>query len=89
MLVMALAVSLPREAPIAPAVATNEAADTAVDDRFAVVADLVGDLDWDTAVSAGLIVSPGAADRAVLDLTALEQRELARLLQAELTRAKS
>lgn len=89
LLVMALAVSLPREAPIARAVAINEAADTAVEDSFAVVADLVGDLDWDTAVSAGLIVSPGAADRAVLDLTALEQRELARLLQAELTRAKS
>ena len=35
------------------------------------------------------VVAPGAADRAVLELTALEQQELTRLLQAELTRAKS
>ena len=46
-------------------------------------------MDWDTAVSAGLTVAPGAADQAVLELTAAEQQELTRLLQAELTRAKS
>ncbi len=71
------------------AVANSEAAASTLDDGFAVVADLVGDFDWETAVSAGLIVAPGAADRAVLELTALEQQELTRLLQAELTRAKS
>ena len=89
LIVMALAVAFPREARIAPEVATGEASDTTVDDRFTLVADLVGDFDWETAVSAGLTVAPGAADRAVLELTALEQQELTRLLQAELTRAKS
>lgn len=89
LIVMALAVAFPREARIAPEVATGEASDTTVDDRFALVADLVGEFDWETAVSAGLTVAPGAADRAVLELTALEQQELTRLLHAELTRAKS
>ena len=89
LIVMALAVAFPREARIAPEVATGEASDTTLDDRFTLVADLVGDFDWETAVSAGLTVAPGAADRAVLELTALEQQELTRLLQAELTRAKS
>ena len=89
LLVMVLAVSLPREAPVAPVMANNAAAETTGDESFAVVAELVGDFDWDTAVSAGLTVAPGAADRAVLELTALEQQALTRLLQAELTRAKS
>jgi len=89
LIVVALAVSLPREVPMESAVANSEAAASTLDDGFAVVADLVGDFDWETAVSAGLIVAPGAADRAVLELTALEQQELTRLLQAELTRAKS
>lgn len=88
MIVATLAVSLPREAPDAPAVAMHEVTDSTVD-SFAVVADLVGDFDWETAVSAGLTVAPGAAERAVLELTAVEQQELTRLLQAELTRAKS
>ena len=89
LIVLALAVALPREARIVPEVATSEASDTTIDDRFDLVADLVGDFDWETAVSAGLTVAPGAADRAVLELTALEQQALTRLLQAELTRAKS
>jgi hypothetical protein len=74
----------------APVAATTAPADAAREDPgFAVVADLVGDLDWETAVSAGLTVAPGAADRAVLELTASEQQELTRLLKAELTRTKS
>ncbi len=89
LVVMALVVALPREPQIAPAVATLEDSETTVDDRFDLVADLVGDFDWETAASAGLTVAPGATDRAVLELTALEQQELTRLLQAELTRAKS
>ena len=91
LIVAALAVSVPRVEPVPAPVATNaEPADAAREDEgFAVVADLVGDMDWDTAVSAGLTVSPGAADRAVLELTASEQQELTRLLRAELTRTKS
>jgi hypothetical protein len=89
LIVMALTTALPREARNAPEVAISEATDAAVDDRFALVADLVGDFDWETAVSAGLTVAPGAAERAVLELTAVEQQELTRLLQAELTRVKS
>jgi hypothetical protein len=58
------------------------------DDGWTLVADVVGDLDWDTAMAAGLSVEPGAVDRAVMDLTADEQRELTALLQAEL-RGKS
>lgn len=89
LLVMALAVALPRPAPLVTNVAVNEATDPAMNDSWVIVADLVGDLDWDTARSAGLTIEPGAVDQAVLELTAAEQQELTRLLKAELTRAKS
>jgi hypothetical protein len=92
LVVMALAVTVPRQQPAAPMPLATSAVPADVmpqDEGFAVVADLVGDMDWETAVSAGLTVAPGAADRAVLELTAAEQRELTRLLQAELTRTKS
>lgn len=92
MLVAALAVSVPRE-PLeprdVPALAAAEPAapdEAPPDERFAIVADLVGELDWDTAMSAGLAVKPGAADLAVLELTASEQQELTRLLK-ELTKS--
>jgi len=49
---------------------------------------LFGEFDLDTAAEAG-VLEPGVADRAVLELTAEEQAELTRLLQAELTRSKS
>ena len=42
-----------------------------------------------TAMAAGLVVTPGVAERAVLELTTEERQELTRLLKAELTRAKS
>lgn len=90
LLVMALAVAVPRQPATFVPVAVNTApADSLRDEGFAVVADLVGDMDWDTAMSAGLGVNPGAADRAVLELTATEQQELTRLLKAELIRTKS
>ena len=47
--------------------------------------DLVGDIDLDTAAAAGVVVEPGDAEQAVLQLTAEEQQELTRLLRAELT----
>lgn len=90
LLVMALAVALPRQqATPAPVAVNTEPAELLRDEGFAVVADLVGDMDWDTAMSAGFGVTPGAADLAALELTATEQQELTRLLRAELTRAKS
>lgn len=93
LVVAALAVNVPRVEPVASVAQVEintEPADVAREDQgFAVVADLVGDMDWDTAMSAGLAVAPGAADRAVLELTASEQQELTRLLKAELTRTKS
>jgi hypothetical protein len=91
LIVMGLAVAVPRQPVVPVPLATNAAPADVIgqDEGFAVVAELVGDLDWETAMSAGLSVAPGAADRAVLELTAAEQRELSRLLKAELTRTKS
>jgi len=54
------------------------------EDTWALVSDLVGPIDLDTAREAGFSTGPGAADEAVLQLTALEQEELVRLLQQEL-----
>ena len=59
------------------------------DDRWVLVADLVGEMDWETAGAAGLVVEPGDAEQAMLELSADEQRELTRLLRVELQRAKS
>lgn len=87
LIVTTLMVAVPRHAAVSPEVAIQE--QDAGDTSFAIVADLVGDMDWDTAMSAGLMVEPGAADRAMLELTVAEQQELTRLLRAELTRAKS
>ena len=58
-------------------------------DSWTMVADLVGELDLETAAEAGVLVAPGLAERAVLELTADEQQALTRLLRTELTRAKS
>lgn len=89
LVVMALAVALPKQpAPPADVAVITDLPDASGDESFALVADLVGEMDWDTAMSAGLAVEPGAAELAVLELTASEQQELTRLLR-ELTRAKS
>jgi hypothetical protein len=58
-------------------------------DSWVMLADLVGDLDVETAAAAGVAVKPGVAELAVLALTAEEQQELTRLLKVELMRAKS
>jgi hypothetical protein len=62
--------------------ATGSAADA--DEAWDVIADLVGTLDAETAVEAGIATAPGSADEAVLTLTDAEQQELVRLLQQEL-----
>lgn len=96
LLLLALLVPVPKEAEWAASPAVNDTANDRVtgdvalaDDRWVLVADLVGELDWDTASAAGLVVGPGAAEQAVLELSPDEQQELTRLLRAELQRAKS
>lgn len=94
MIILALMVSVPRQnrAERERAAAALDAPDAldapATTDSWVVLADLVGEIDLDTATAAG-VVAPGIADQAALQLTADEQRELTRLLNAELTRAKS
>lgn len=62
-----------------------EIGSSAIEDAsWTVLASISEDLSWDDAVQAGLAVAPGASDRAALQLTADEQRELIRLLRAEL-----
>lgn len=91
LLVLAVMIAVPRQ--LVPAQkATNEtvARDIALaDDSWMLVADLVGDLDWDTADAAGVSLRPGTAERAALELSVPEQRELSRLIKAELERVKS
>jgi hypothetical protein len=59
------------------------------DDSWVLVAEMVGEVDWDTAHAAGVVPRPNTVEQALLELTPQEQRELTRLLQAELQRAKS
>lgn len=91
-LLLALMIAVPKPEPSGPDVAregTAAAESLDADERWVMVENLVGDLDWETAREAGVTVKPGAADQAVLQLTAEEQQELTRLLRAELMRAKS
>jgi hypothetical protein len=67
----------------APAV-TNDDAAVAADADWVLISDLLGAIDFETAQEAGLVGAPGAADQAVLVLSAAEQQELVRLLQQEL-----
>lgn len=89
MIILGLMMAVPKQnqAEFDMAVEAPAAIDTP-DDNWVMVAALVGDIDLDTAVEAG-VIGPGVAERAVLSLTPDEQQELTRLLKAELTRAKS
>ncbi len=85
-------VPAPATTPAAPAAmsSTDGAVDVLLEpDHWDVVADLVGAVDWDAAGEAGLALTPGDADLAVLSLTEDEQRELSRLLAGEIERSKS
>jgi len=57
--------------------------------EWAFVVNVAQDLEWETIHDSGLTVRPEAAERAVLQLSQDERRELARLLEAELERSKS
>jgi hypothetical protein len=87
MVILALMVAVPKQGPVEPTRA-DAVAPVVAEDTWASFADLVGELDVDVAAEAG-VIQPGLADEAVWHLTAEEQQELSRLLQAELTRAKS
>jgi hypothetical protein len=89
LLVLTLMMTVPK--PEADTAIPDEAAAVeaaTADDNWVMLANLVGDIDLETASAAG-VIEPGVAERAVLALTAEEQQELTRLLKAELTRAKS
>lgn len=88
MIVLALAMSIPRLEVPDDIVDNAPPAVTQPGDTWAMVTELVGNIDLDTASAAG-VIEPGVAEQALLHLTAEEQQELTRLLKAELQRAKS
>lgn len=67
----------------------NTIGSAATDPEWSLVVTAAEEFDWDTVVEAGFTVRPGAAENAVLQLTADEQRELERLIKAEMAREKS
>jgi hypothetical protein len=89
MLILGLMMTMPIEQlPTGESIAYDAAPSEPVGESWGAIEDLVGHLDIETASAAG-VIEPGVAELAVLELTAEEQQELTRLLQAELTRAKS
>ncbi len=81
----------PPVAPVAVAARAPQAENPApaADEPWTVVASAAEDLDWESAGDAGLGVSPGAADRAVFQLSSDERRELTRIIETELTSPSS
>lgn len=89
MIILGLMISVPKQdRSEVVAVVEPVVSDAASDDNWGTLVELVGELDLETASAAG-VIEPGMADQAVMHLTSEEQQELSRLLQAELTRAKS
>jgi hypothetical protein len=91
LLVLALVSSVPLPvAPVdqggdsMPSVDTISAEALDNDDRWAMMFDLVGEVDLDSVVDSGLLGRPGTAERALVHLTSTEQEELLRLLREEL-----
>ena len=90
-IVAALMIAVPNKTPRMTTQMTVDSTSTvdAADDSWVALAELVGDVDLDTAAAAGMIGKRDVAEQAVLELTAEERQELTRLLTAELQRAKS
>jgi hypothetical protein len=94
LIILGLMISVPKQDPsdstesAAVALDAIDPSELPATDSWVMVANLVGDIDLETASAAG-VIEPGVADQAVLQLTADEQQELTRLLKAELLRAKS
>jgi hypothetical protein len=64
-----------------------ESAPLADDPLLDLVADVGGDVDWDSAADAGLAAREGTVDKAVMQLNDVERVELHRLLAEELKRS--
>ena len=88
LIVMALVFAIPVRDDRLPESSVSGTGLALSDDSWALVADMVGDVDWDTAHAAGVVPRPGTVEQALLELTPQEQQELTRLLNAELRRAK-
>lgn len=58
------------------------------DSTWAVMGELASQLNWEDATEAGLTAAPGAAERAIAQMSEDEQREVVELLQSELRKAK-
>ena len=89
MIVIALVIAVPKHDAGVEIADESPASVAVAEDSWVAFAELLGDVDLDTAAAAGMIGKPDVAERAVLELTAEEQQELTRLLRAELQRAKS
>lgn len=87
-IILTLMIAVPKQDAGVTEVAIEGSA-PAIEDGWTLVADLIGDLNVETAAEAGVLLTPGLAERAALELNADELQELTRLLNAELTRAKS
>ena len=88
LIILGLMVAVPKPDVRDPSVALQAPLAPQAPDNWMMVAELVGNIDLDTASAAG-VIEPGVAEQAVQHLTAEEQQELTRLLKAELQRAKS
>jgi len=91
LLVMALVASVPqsvgpfeRAAGDPPGFATEPADGVDNEERWAMMFDLVGEVDFDSVLDSGLLGRPGTAERALMQLTSTEREELLRLLREEL-----
>jgi predicted anti-sigma-YlaC factor YlaD len=75
----------PRDVAVIQAPSTGREINQAIEDEsLDFVADLAGDLDWETVAEAGLTAGHGTADRVLLDLSTEESAELERLLHEAL-----
>jgi hypothetical protein len=73
------------DTPLAAAFGDSRDVDAFVAEAdWALVAELMSDLDLDAAHDAGLAMMPGSADAALMYLSSAEQQELVRLLRDEL-----
>lgn len=93
-LLLVLMISVPRldrpgtRAELEATVSADAVALDAPSENWDALAEIVGELDVETASAAG-VIEPGFAEQAVLELTQDERMVLTRLLQTELARVKS
>jgi hypothetical protein len=91
LLVVALVASMPlsmkpdEQATVLPQLTSTEALDGADnEERWALMFELMGDVDLDAVVDSGLLGRPGTAEGAIAHLSSIEREELVRLLREEL-----